>query len=137
LPESTEPEQGSPIDKDGRKVGHEDEGALWTRPTASFPTLEATPSKTSASAAKLEQDLQNERDSRKEERFYFLLAAIMVANIPLFNAFESSWALLPTFLLELVLLAGLAKFLGVDRAVVLIERIFSYFTRKDDKDGGD
>jgi hypothetical protein len=76
------------------------------------------PTPTDNVAAKLESGLQEERDSRKEERFYWLLALVIIGNVPLFNAFASSWALLPTLLLELVLLIALADWLGVDRVRV-------------------
>lgn len=81
------------------------------------------------SAAQLEADLQSERDARKEERFYWILALLIVGNVPLFNSIESSWALAPLFLLELILLIGIADWLGVDRVKVLLERVFSRFSK--------
>jgi hypothetical protein len=83
------------------------------------------PTPTDNVAAKLESDLQEERDSRKEERFYWILALVIIGNVPLLNAFSSDWALLPTFLLELVLLIALADWLGVDRVKVLLEKLYA------------
>lgn len=83
------------------------------------------PTPTDNVAAKLESDLQDERDSRMEERFYWIMALVMTGNVPLFNAFESSWALLPTLLLELVLLIALADWLGVDRVKVPLEKLYA------------
>jgi hypothetical protein len=88
------------------------------------------PTATDNVAAKLETDLQGERDSRREERFYWIFALVMVGNVPIFNGFESAWALLPTFLLELVILIGLADWLGVDRVKVLLERIYAKWLSK-------
>ncbi|GAW34198.1 hypothetical protein RA2_01243 [Roseovarius sp. A-2] len=93
--------------------------------------LSHTPTSTERSAAQLESDLQAERDSRKEERFYWIAALVIVGNVPIFNAFSSAWALLPTFLLELIVLIGLADWLGVDRVKVLLERLYSRFHNGD------
>ena len=87
------------------------------------------PTATERSAAQLESDLQSERDSRKEERFFWIFLAIMVGNVPLFNSFESDWALLPAFLLELIFLIGLADWLGVDMVKMLLERLYNKFER--------
>lgn len=90
------------------------------------------PTPTDDVAAKLESDLQRERDSRREERFYWIMALVIVGNVPIFNTFSSAWALLPTLLLEIVILIGLADWLGVDRVKVLLERLYAkWLDRKD------
>lgn len=102
-----------------------------TKPEWQTPPLEGEilpPSATDKVAAKLESDLQSERDTRKEERFFWILGLVIIGNVPIFNALESAWALLPTFLLELVLLIGLADWLGVDRVKVLLEKLYSKFS---------
>lgn len=88
------------------------------------------PSATERGAAKLEADLQTERDSRNEERFYWIFALVIIANVPILNSFESEWAFLPTFLLEIILLIGLADRLGVDRVKVLLEKLYSKWIDK-------
>ena len=107
-----------------------------TKPEWSLPPLDGAPSTqlptaTEKSAAHLEADLQNEREARKEERFYWILSLVIVGSVPLFKAVEPSWALLPVFLLELILLIGVADWLGVDRVKILLERVFSRFSKND------
>ena len=92
--------------------------------------LDANPSATDNVAAQLESDLQQERDSRREERFYWIFCLVVVANVPLFGSMPSAWAYVPTFLLELVLLIGLADWLGVDRVKVLLEKIYAKWLSK-------
>lgn len=87
----------------------------------------ALPSKQDEVAANLERDLQEERDSRKEERFYWIFSVVIFANILIFNSLTSAWALLPILLLELVFLIGLADWLGVDRVKVLLEKIYAKY----------
>ena len=83
------------------------------------------PSRTDDVAAKLEGDLQQERDSRREERFYWILALVIMFDAYLFGTIGSQWAMLPIFLLEIVGLIGLADWLGVDRVKVLLERLYA------------
>ena len=81
-------------------------------------------------AAKLESDLQHERDSKREERFYWILALVVVLNVTFFNALTSKWAIIPIFVLELVGLIGLADWLGVDRVKVLLEKLYARWLKK-------
>lgn len=88
------------------------------------------PSATDNVAARLESDLQQERDARREERFFWIMVLVIVGDIPLFNAMTSTWAMLPVFLLELILLIGLADWLGVDRVKVLLEKLYARWLEK-------
>lgn len=81
-------------------------------------------------AAKLESDLQRERDSKREERFYWILSLVIVLNVTFFDALSNKWAIIPIFLLEVVGLIGLADWLGVDRVKVLLEKIYSRWLNK-------
>lgn len=99
-----------------------------TKPEWETPPLDGEvlpPSRTDDVAAKLESDLQQERDSRKEERFYWILALVVTFDAFLFGSLENQWAMLPIFLLEVVGLIGLADWLGVDRVKVLLERLYA------------
>lgn len=89
------------------------------------------PSKQDQVAANLESDLQQERDSHKEERFFWIFTVVILGNVLVFNSFSSAWALLPTLLLELVFLIGLADWLGVDRVKVLLEKLYAKYLNHD------
>lgn len=84
-------------------------------------------SKTAGAVARLESDLQKERDERKEERFYWIAGLVMVGNVPIFAGMPSAWLCLPIFLLEVVILIGLADKLGVDRVSVLLEKLYARY----------
>lgn len=93
---------------------------------------ETLPSPTDDVAAKLESDLQQERDSRREERFYWVISLTVVINVLIFNALESPWGMLSIFLLQLIGLIGLANWLGVEKVTVLLERLYAKYLNKDD-----
>ncbi len=92
--------------------------------------IDQGPSQTDNVAAQLESDLQQERDSRREERFYWIFVLVIIANVPLLGSMLSAWAYLQTLLLELVLLIGLADWLGVDRVKVLLEKLYAKWLDK-------
>ena len=80
--------------------------------------------KSDEGADALERALESEKDSRREERFYWILALIVVFDVASFQ--HLSWAhSFLVFLLEIIGLIGLAKGLGVDVVVVLLERLYS------------
>ena len=68
----------------------------------------------------LEKAIESERDRRREERFYWILALTIVLDISSFQ--HLTWApSILVFLLEIIGLIGMAKWLGVDAVVVLLE----------------
>ena len=80
--------------------------------------------KSDEGADALERALESEKDSRREERFYWILALIVVFDVASFQ--HLSWAhSVLVFLLEIIGIIGLAKGLGVDVVVVLLERLYS------------
>ena len=82
----------------------------------------ALPARTADEIAKLEDDLQHERDSRKEERFYWILALVISMDVSAFQRLGGVQVVF-IFLLELVLLIPLAKYLGVDWMVELLKAL--------------
>ena len=80
--------------------------------------------KSDEGAGALEKAIESERDSRREERFYWILALTIVLDVSSFQ--HLAWAAVTfIFLLEIIGLIGMAKWLGVDAVVVLLERIYS------------
>lgn len=67
--------------------------------------------------AKLETDLDAERDERKEERFHWICAMAFMLDIIAYQVMGSFPAFLLVFMFQLVFLVGVAKKLGVDWAV--------------------
>lgn len=88
--------------------------------------------KVDQSAAKLEGELQEEKDSRREERFVWILACTYLSDVIIFKFLDNWGYSLPMFLLQLIFLIALADWLGVDRAKILLEALFSKFAKPPD-----
>ncbi len=90
--------------------------------------------KSDEGAGALEKAIESERDSRREERFYWILALIVVIDIAAFQHLDWVPSIL-VFLLEIIGLIGMAKWLGVDAVAVLLERTYSRISlpRRSDK----
>lgn len=78
-------------------------------------------------AAALEQRLQHEIDLRKEERFFWIAFTSLLLDGLMFKFLEFSLLCWPMFILQLVLLIGVAGWLGVDRVVVVLERLLNKY----------
>ena len=86
------------------------------------------PTRLDDTAAALEAKLAKEQDERKEERFFWVFALVVIFDILVLPPLEVF--AIPIFLLEIVFLIALAKWLGVDWAVVLLERLFNFGRRR-------
>jgi hypothetical protein len=81
------------------------------------------PSPVDESAAALEIALQREMDSRREERFYWILFCTILADMAMFP--HMTWiGIICIFLLEVVALIGLAKRLGSENVSILLDHLF-------------
>ena len=67
--------------------------------------------------ARLEIDLDSEKEERKEERFYWICLAAFLLDIMAYQAMGSWFPFLLLFMFQLVVLVGVAQKLGVDWAV--------------------
>ena len=90
--------------------------------------------KSDEEAAALEEALESVYDSRREERFYWILALVVIFDVGSFQHLAWMPSIL-IFLLEVIGLIGIAKWLGVDAVVVLLERTYSRISlpRRSDK----
>lgn len=72
----------------------------------------AIPDKIYDVISKLENELENQKDARKEERFYWIIVLIVFGNIFSYQALDSflPWAIL--FIFQIAILGSLAKKLG-------------------------
>ncbi|MEE9544695.1 MAG: hypothetical protein V3V55_03740 [Rhodospirillales bacterium] len=74
----------------------------------------------------LQEAIESEKDDRREERFYWILTTVILIDLMAFPHLH--WAgVIGVFLLEIVLLVGLARRLGVKGVVILLEKLFSRF----------
>jgi hypothetical protein len=75
------------------------------------------------SAAALELRLQKETDGRQEDKFYAIAIGTVLLNTAVFQ--HLPWiGIVCIFLLELVVLLGLAKRLGSEHVTVLLDFLF-------------
>lgn len=70
-----------------------------------------------ANIARLETDLAKEREDRKEKEFIYIGAIAFLASVLAFKVLDNTILSMLMFLFELIILAGLAKRMGVDWAV--------------------
>jgi hypothetical protein len=98
-------------------------GRRKTAPT--FAALKGDPDETATDEAKaaLEKELSDQKDARLEERFVWIVVAVILLDIIWFH--DSTNAALPVvvMILELVALMVLARRMGVDDFVQLIGRV--------------
>ncbi len=66
---------------------------------------------------RLETDLDTEKEERKEERFYWVGLAALLLDAIIIQAIDGSWLFVLLFILEVILLLGLAQRWGVGWAV--------------------
>jgi hypothetical protein len=81
------------------------------------------------SAAALESRLQKETDARLEDRFYAIAIGTVLLDAAVFE--HLSWIrIICIFLLELVVLLGLAKRLGNEHVTILLDYLFHQICEK-------
>lgn len=80
--------------------------------------------------AKLENDLQKEKDSRKEERFYWIFAIIAIFDILVLPNASNNAGVFAIIIIELVFLISLAACSGLENISILLSNILSRFMDK-------
>ncbi len=94
--------------------------AIVTTPT-DVPCAEDS-DKVSEDLWRLQDQLENERDSRREERFYWITALTVACDLAGFPWLGGIQSVL-IFFLELMMLIMIARHLGVDYAVHLLNEL--------------
>lgn len=72
--------------------------------------------------------MQREADLRREERFVWIFAVTMLADVMAFEHLNVASAI-PLFLLELIFLGFVGRWLGVEAVVLPLERLFDRLMR--------
>lgn len=73
--------------------------------------------------ARLQAELERVNDSRREERFCWIVTVMILLNALFFERIETTGVALTLLILQLVLVFVLAKRLGVEQLVLLLNRI--------------
>ena len=90
--------------------------------------------KLSENIARLERDINTEKEERLEERFLWICIMSLLLDILAISAVGGSWLFLPVFALQLIVLIGFAKVYGVDWAEQLIGGLLYRVLRRWNKD---
>ena len=77
----------------------------------------------------LEKELEAERDCRREDRFVGLVIVMALIDIIVLSG-ESASVSVIVFIFELVVLLVIAKRMGVEQIAGILDRILSYFAKK-------
>lgn len=80
--------------------------------------------------ARLETSLDTEKEQRLEERFRWICSTAVLIDIIAVVAMNGSWAFLPIFMLQLIVMIGFAKAYGVDWAEQLIGQLLYTVSKK-------
>jgi len=112
-------------------------GSVQPRSRDDFEAIagKTPPTKIDESAATLERLLQRETDLRREERFVWIFVVTMLIDVIAFERLGTSIIFL--FLLELIFLAFVGKWLGVEAIVLPLERLFDRVMRSLPGNGSD
>jgi uncharacterized membrane protein len=86
--------------------------------------------------AKVENDLQYEKDSRKEERFYWIFGIVLIIDAFIFPNAQSSSGVILLGILQLVFLIVLAACLGLESVSIIISKVLNSFIDKSDNTKG-
>lgn len=80
--------------------------------------------------AKIENDLQNEKDLRKEERFYWIFGMLFMIDILTLPNATNSVGVTMIIIFEFVFLICLAACLGLENVSIILSNILSKFMDK-------
>jgi hypothetical protein len=93
----------------------------------------------SANIAKLETDLANEREDRREKEFIYIAIIALLGAAILYKFLDNVIVWMSLFLFIIVIITGLASRMGVDWAVTsfgwLRHTIAGHFGKNEDKKG--
>jgi TRAP-type C4-dicarboxylate transport system permease large subunit len=84
----------------------------------------------SRSIAVLEQQLEAERDARREERFVFIILCVILLNVVLFSVLDGLGGPLALLVLELIILVPLARRMGIDEIHQILSNVLDRMAGK-------
>lgn len=81
--------------------------------------------KSDSQITELENKLEKEKDARKEERFIWILVVTILLNVCFFMSMNSFMGPVVIGILELIVFMSVAKKMGVEEVVSLLNRMIS------------
>jgi len=71
----------------------------------------------------LESDLEKERDQRKEERFLFIVAVMIILNVFSFQNMDTWGGPISVVIIEIILILAISKRSGMEHIIPIVERL--------------
>ncbi|WP_143025618.1 hypothetical protein [Paracoccus isoporae] len=90
----------------------------------------AVPDKRDQQITELQEEIAQLRDARQEERFAFTVGLILLLDVCFFTVMPSFGGPIALLILELLILIPLARQMGVDEIVKLLNRVLERFVSK-------
>lgn len=90
--------------------------------------IEAQPSKKDEQINQLQDQLTYERDARREERFVFIIALVLLLDVVFFSVIDTFAGPLALLALELMILIPLAKRMGMEELASIFYSVLSRIT---------
>lgn len=99
-------------------------GSKEPQPTKASPALSIDGSdKAAEAAARLGEELEAAKDARKEERFVWIVIVTILLDVLWFSDSENPTLPVIVLVLQLIVLVILARRMGIDDVVELIDRL--------------
>lgn len=83
-----------------------------------------------AQIAKIESDLEKEKDSRREERFFWIFGIVVIIDAFTLSASSNLAGIFIIAIFQFILLVTLAAWFGLDRISVYLSKILEFFLRR-------
>lgn len=99
-------------------------------PGDGFSVVDDEVSEKDDALARLEAQLQAEADKRREERFIWIVVVTLILDIFFLKDSENATLPIVVLILELLILIVVARRLGIDDVVVLLDRILHNVSNK-------
>ncbi len=92
--------------------------------------FEEQPTKRDQQIEELQEALTEERDARKEERFVFIILAVLLLDIVFFSVMPTFGGPLALLVLELLVLIPLARRMGMEEIAKIMSRVIGRMAGK-------
>lgn len=92
-------------------------------PASDLTRLEAEVDAKDKQIEELQEDLNAERDARREDRFFFIFSVVILLDIVFFSVLDSIGGPISLLVLELVVFISLARRMGIEELQGVFSRV--------------
>lgn len=87
-----------------------------------------------AQIAQLQEELTEQRDARREDKFIFIVVSVLLLDVVFFSVMDSFGGPLALLILELLILIPLAKRMGMEEIAEMLDRVLKRIVPKSGED---